>query len=173
MERCIVHNSEGNGVELNNSLAELIDCQLTNALGDCLVAYGGSVSISGCTLAQFYPFSSSYGAAIRFANYRNLWPYPLETFNCRMSIITGYAVDVLMGNSLPDDTLTAFNYYFENSLLRTPEVDDTLKFVNIKWEHITDTIQGRKHFVLIDDKNYRYDFHLDSLSTAHGLGCYR
>ncbi len=173
MERCIVHNSEGNGVELNYSVAELIDCQLTNALGDCIVAYGGSVFINGCTMAQFYPFSASRGAAIRFTNYKGINTYPLDTLDCRMSIVTGYDTDVLMGDTSPNDSLAAFKYYFENSLLRTPEVEDTLRFRDIKWEYVTDTIQGRKHFVLIDNKNYRYDFHLDSLSTAHGLGCYR
>ena len=88
------------------------------------------------------------------------------------SIVTGYADDVVMGVSRPDDSLTVFNYFFENSLLRTPVVDDSIKFVNVRWETPDDSIQGKQHFVLIDEENLIYDFHLDSLSTAQGLGCY-
>jgi hypothetical protein len=51
-------------------------------------------------------------------------------------------------------------------------VEDTLRFREIIWETPKDSIQGKQHFVLVDEKNLRYDFHLDSLSTAQGLGCY-
>ena len=70
------------------------------------------------------------------------------------------------------DTTVAFAYYFEKSLLRTPVVNDSILFKDVIWESPKDSIQGRQHFVLIDEKNYRYDFHLDSLSTAKGMGCY-
>ena len=78
-----------------------------------------------------------------------------------------------MGQQLAADSVN-FAYYFENCLLRTPEVkDDTLHFKKIIWENPKDEIQGKKQFVLIDEDNLIYDFHLDSLSTAKGLGCYR
>jgi hypothetical protein len=78
-----------------------------------------------------------------------------------------------MGDNQAEDSLTAFNYYFENSLLRTPAIEgDSVRFVNVRWESPDDSIQGKQHFRLIDEKNLIYDFHLDSLSTAKGLGCY-
>ncbi len=70
--------------------------------------------------------------------------------------------------------LAAFNYHFANTLLRTPKVEtaDSVYFSDIQWESPKDSIQGTKHFVTIDEDNLIYDFHLDSLSTAKGLGCY-
>ena len=91
---------------------------------------------------------------------------------CHNSIITGYADDVLLGDMLGEDPAT-FDYEFERCLMRTPEVtDEPERFVDIIWETPEDSIQGKKHFVQIDEDNLIYDFHLDSLSTAQGLGCY-
>ena len=182
MERSIVHNCKGDGLLSFNSYIGLLRCQFTNTLGDCVAIYGGAAIIDHCTLAQFYPLSANRGAALRFANYFGDYAYPLEAMQMTGSIVTGYADDVVMGATRPDDSLTVFNYHFENSLLRTPEVilgiengdtlRDTVNFVGIHWESPKDSIQGKHHFVLIDEENLKYDFHLDSLSTAHGLGCY-
>lgn len=171
MERSVVHNCKGIGLQLLNAYVGLKDCQITNTEGDCIVAYGGAVLLEGCTVAQFYPFKAERGVAIRFFNSYENNPYPLETFSCKNSILTGYADDELMGTQNAEEA--AFNYDFENCLLRTPEVDDSVHFKNIIWEKPTDEIQGKKHFVLIDEENLKYDFHLDSLSIAKGLGCYR
>ena len=151
----------------------LLRCQFSNTLGDCLAIYGGVAVVEQCTLAQFYPFSAERGAALRFANSYDSYPYPLLAMQMKGSIVTGYADDVVMGESLEGDSLTAFNFHFENTLLRTPVIEgDSVRFVNVKWETPDDSIQGKQHFRLIDEKNLIYDFHLDSLSTAKGLGCY-
>lgn len=170
MERCIIHNCKGAGLKAFNAYVGLLNCQLTNALDDCVAIYGGAAILDHCTIAQFYPFAVS-GAALRFSNYYNDYDYPLLQFSCKNSIVTGYGDDVVMGEVR--DTTVAFNYYFENCLLRTPEVADSTRFVDIQWEEPKDTTAGgKKHFVLIDEKNLRYDFRLDSLSTAKGKGCY-
>ena len=49
---------------------------------------------------------------------------------------------------------------------------DVVGFRNIIWETLKDSIQGKMHFARIDEENLYYDFHLDSLSTAQGKGCY-
>jgi hypothetical protein len=129
--------------------------------------------MQSCTLAQFYPFAvqnGERGVALRFTNAYNGKAYPLEQLQLTKSIVTGYADDEIMGEG--KDEKAAFNYHFENSLLRTPEVKDSVNFVNVKWENPKDEIQGKKQFKLIDEKNLMYDFHLDSLSTAIGWGCY-
>ncbi len=187
MEHSIVHNCAGPGLKAFNSILGLKHCQFTNTLGDCVAVYGGVAVMDHCTLAQFYPFSADRGAALRFANYYGSYDYPLESVQMTGSIVTGYADDVLMRESRQaekgDSTkqLPAFNFLFENSLLRTPQVflddakkqvPDTIRFVNVRWETPDDSIQGKQHFRLIDEQNLRYDFHLDSLSTAHGLGCW-
>ncbi len=170
MERCVIHNSKGHGVQLTNSYASMVNCQVTNSLGDCVTIDGGAVNIRNCTLGQFYPFSAERGVALRFVNGTDSVAHPLEQMDCRNSIVTGYADDELMGTQKKEDA--AFNYYFENCLLRTPEIADTTHFKEIIWEKPSDEIQGKKHFVTFDETNFIYDFHLDSLSTAKGKGCY-
>ena len=175
MGNCIVHNAEGYGLKAVNSNIYVANCQFTNTLDDCVFIAGGQAEIVYSTLAQFYPFSAARGAALRFTNYLDKTDLPLLGLRCEGLIITGYDEDVIMG-SVRDTTATiAFDYQFVNSLLRTPRVDtaDSVRFTGIIWETPKDSIQGKKHFVTIDEDNLIYDYHLDSLSTAHGMGCYR
>jgi hypothetical protein len=166
MLRCIVHNCKGAGVELNQTYALLENCQLTNTLGDCLKVSGGHAEIQYCTIAQFYPFSANRGAALYLTNQYA----PLERFVCEGCIVTGYEEDVVMGSQKGEGV--AFNYSFNNCLLRTPKVDDAEHYNDIIWESMNDSIQGTKHFVTIDEENLYYDFHLVPESPAVGLGCY-
>ena len=167
MERCVVHNCKGIGLVSFNSNIRLYDCQFSNTQGDCVSVVGGFADMKHCTLAQFYPFTGGRGAALRFSN-----QLPLYGLVCDSSIVTGYDEDVVMG--MAPDTVNVFDYQFTNTLLRTPKVEtkDSLRFVNMIWETPKDSIQGKQHFKLVDEKNLKYDFHLDSLSTAQGLGCY-
>lgn len=165
MTRCVVHNAKSAGISATNSFIGLYYCQLTNTLGDCLALYGGITDMDHCTLAQFYPFNASRGNALYFVNGNGLILY------CTNSIVTGYKEDVVLGEC--SDTTKMYAYQFVDCLLRTPEVkNDTVGFKRIQWETPKDSIQGKQHFVLMDEKNYIYDFHLDSLSTAKGKGCY-
>ena len=171
MDECVIHNCERAGLEAVNAYVRLDHCQLTNTGGDCLSLFGGFAEINDCTLAQFYPFAADRGAAIRFANYYGGTDLPLYVY-CSKSILTGYADDVVMGDMHGEDAST-FGYEFRQCLMRTPEVtDDPEHFADIIWETPKDSIEGKKHFVTIDEDNLIYDFHLDSLSTAKGLGCY-
>lgn len=173
MAQCVVHNCVGVGVEAINANVWLDHCQLTNMGGDCLAIVGGIAKVDYCTIAQFYPFSADRGAALRFANYRGKADLPLYQLSCIGSILTGYAEDVVMGESRQEGEAD-FAYSFADCLLRTPKVEtaDSLYFANIIWETPKDSVQGRQHFVAIDEDLLLYNFHLDSLSTAKGLGCY-
>lgn len=170
MERSVIHNCKGSALKSLNAYIGLLNCQISNAQDDCLAIYGGVAIFDHCTIAQFYPFVGGRGAALRFTNYYNDYDYPLLQMQLTNSIVTGYDADVVMGEMR--DSTVAYQYYFENDLLRTPEVTDSTRFVNIQWEEPKDSTGGKKHFVLIDEKNLIYDFHLDSLSTAKGKGCY-
>jgi len=167
LEQCVVHNCQGNGVSLSHAHVRIENSQLSNCMGDCLTVNGGIVEIVYCTLAQFYMFAGGRGSALRFSNQ---WA-PLYMLTCEESIITGYDDDVVKGEQMTEDK--PFNYFFAHSLLRTPCIDDSYHFENIIWESFSDSIQGKKHFVKVDEDNLDYDFHLDSLSIAKGLGCYR
>lgn len=158
-----LHNCQGYGLRIDNAKVEVENCQITNTLNDCLALFGGSASLLHVTLAQFYPFDSNRGAALRFSadNGRHL-----RMLDVRNSIITGYGDDVIMGEHV--DTTLTFNYHFAYSLLRTPEVNDTIAFEKVIWEDTEDTIiSGTKNFMNIDIDFLRYDFHLDSVSKAY------
>lgn len=164
LENVTIHNCKGPGVQAFNSNISIVNCQISNTLGDCLSVYGGNAFMVYTTLAQFYPFSADRGVALRFANYDGEYNYPLHLFECYNSLVTGYADDVIMGET--NDSTVTFNYHFQNSLLRTPVVEDSVRFVNVIWETAEDSVQGKMHFINIDEDNLVYDFHLDSLSTA-------
>ena len=171
MENSIVHNCKGNGLELYNTYAGIKKCQLSNMLGSCVLVYGGAVIMDSCTIAQFYPFSAQRNVALQIYNKFNNAPYPLEQFQMTNSILTGYANDEILGKQESEDA--AFNYLFINTLLRTPQVEnDTVHYKQILWEKPSDEISGKKHFVLVDETNFIYDFHLKEESPAKGLGCY-
>lgn len=167
MEKCVIHNCKGYGLQSANACVSLHDCQISNTELDCIYITGGYVTMNHCTLAQFYPFVGGRGSALRFDN-----DQPLHGVACDSCIITGYDEDVLTG--IRSDTTNSFEYQFSASLLRTPRVEtaDSVHFTMIRWETPKDSIQGKQHFRLVDEQNLRYDFHLDSLSTAIGLGCY-
>ena len=167
MQSCVVHNTQGNAVTLNNAYASLENCQLSNAMDHCLAINGGIVDILYCTLAQFYPFAGGRGAALYFTNQSS----PLIALTCQSSIITGYDDDVVTGYQYSEDI--SFNYTFNHCLLRTPAINDSAHFSDIIWELPTDFFQGKAHFIKIDEDNLDYDFHLNAQSPAVGLGCYR
>jgi len=164
MWKCVVHDCQGDGVRVVNSKVKIDHCQLTNTAGDCLAVAGGMAEICYCTIAQFYPFSAERGAAIRLASEDE---FPLKRFYCEGTIATGYEESVLKLEQIDE----GMDYLFYNSLLRTPVIEGN-HFEKIIWESPSDEIQGKDHFVKIDEENQDYDFHLNDQSPAQGLGCY-
>ena len=163
LENTTLHNCNGYGLRAVNSHISLVNCQITNTLGDCVSMVGGRLELTYCTVAQFYPFSVNRGAAISFGNTLNgVVLNERGSLICVNTAFTGYAEDVVMGDSL------SFDYHFLNCLLRTPAVSDSLRFQNVIFESPKDSIQGEKHFRLVDIDLQDYDFHLDSLSTLRG-----
>lgn len=159
-----VHNCQGYCLQAVNSMLDIRNTQLTNALHDCANFDGGDVTLLNCTLAQFYPFDSARKAAIRFTN-----GTPLNLI-CRNSLITGYADDVLMGSKT--DETQDFNFLFDHCVIRTPEItgDDAKHFAEVIYENIEDTIHaGRKHFIKVDADKQDYDFHLSKNSLAKDI----
>jgi hypothetical protein len=170
MEYSTIHNMQGYGLKATNCRLSINTCQITNTLMDCLCVRGGMVDVNNCTLAQFYPFDSNRGAAIRFANSTgDNSPCPLERLQVSNTIITGYADDVLMGE-LGDSAVVA-EYAFDHCLIRTPKVEtaDSVRFKATIWEDVKDTITaGDKNFALVDTDNLIYDFSLAKTSKAIG-----
>ena len=159
----VVHNCQGYGLKSTHSVVDVVNCQLTNALYDCMAVFGGVARLMNCTIAQFYPYDANRGAALRFGNSATL---PLYAFDCYNCLVTGYADDVVMSEA---DTTTNYTFSFDHCILRTPEVKDTVNIRDVVWENPEDTVgTGKNHFRMIDIDLLKYDFLLDSLSTAIG-----
>lgn len=168
-----VHNCQGYGLRSVNSYVDIKNCQITNALKDCVAIYGGRAVLWNNTIAQFYPFDSNYGAALRFTNGESddngKHDYPLLQMDCINSIVTGYADDVIMGEQ--QDTTVTYTYRFYNSILRTDSLTASELISNIIWENpdsvSVDTVSGgEKNFKLINRNRQYFDFHLSSKSKA-------
>lgn len=164
---CIIHNCKGFGMESTNSVVDIENTQISNTLGDCVSLLGGSNVIFHCTLAQFYPFDADRGVALRFSNGKNGIVYPLYSMQVVNSIISGYADDEIMGESV--DTTSTFSYRFDHCLICTPKVENKA-MTNIIWESPDSTASQNKNFRKVDIDSLRYDFRLDSLSRAINAG---
>ena len=165
LEQVTVHNCQGDGVRLVNSKATLVNCQLTNSLGNCLSVDGGAVAVNACTIAQFYPFDGNRGAALRIASSR-----PLQSLKVENSLVTGYASEQI---EFVKDEKNTLAYHFDHCLLRTPKVQsaDSLNYTNVTYEQPSDTVSMRtKLFVKVDGDRQDYDFHLSKPSAARNKG---
>lgn len=163
-----VHNCQGYGLKTVSSNVDVRNCQITNALDNCVAVYGGSVMFTHCTIAQFYPFDSNRGAALMYTNVYEGTDIPLERMDCINSIVTGYGEDMM--NGIIGGSGAAFNYRFVNTLLRTPEITGDEGFVDVIWEEVEDTaaVSGDENFRLVDIDTQHYDFHLSEGSPAIG-----
>ena len=164
-----VHNCQGYGLKTVSCKVDVRNCQITNTLQDCVAILGGNVNLTHCTIAQFYPFDSNRGVALRYANHSDDVKLPLERMDCVNTIVTGYGEDMVMGdNCAVEGDTTMFNYRFINSILRTAKVEDDENIMGVIWEDVKDTatVLGEKNFRMVDIDMQRYDFHLDSLSYA-------
>ena len=167
LKNMTVHNCQGKGLSTVNCKVTAENCQFTNTLYECVDILGGDVTMNHCTLAQFYPFDSNRRPAL---NYYSTATMPLLRMDCINSIVTGYPEDVVMGAT--ENENIPFNYRFISSILRTPAVEDAEHIIDVIFENVEDTasVQGDKHFKLVDINTQHYDFHLDPLSPAINKG---
>lgn len=175
-----IHNCQGYGLKAEHCVIGMIGSQITNTLNDCVSLNGGFTEIINCTIAQFYPFDSNRGMALRFSDEKNssskISFVGANGLTCANTIITGFADDVIMGEM--NDTTGTYSYYFDSNVMRTPQVkDDNVHFKDIIWEkELEDSLTsadstktGEKMFVLVSHDTQHYDFHLvDSFACAAG-----
>jgi hypothetical protein len=130
-------------------------------------------------MANFFPWKSERGVAVNIVNYveEENAIYPLLGVNFINSIITGSKDDELMGVVLEKTDSMDYSEYaqygFMHSLINSKgeaREPDTLHFEHIVWEHRDSTAYGRTNFHTINHNEFIYDFHLDSLSCARGIG---
>lgn len=176
-----IHNVDGDALQLTLCTASFYNSSFTNAGGHCVNILGGQMDFWHCTIANFFPWSGERGGAVNISNYetKEEMIYPLFGVNFYNSIITGSKDDELMGVVLEKTDSADYSeyakYLFTHSLINSKgeaREPDTLHFAHIVWEHKDSTAYGRTNFRTIDHTNFIYDFHLDSLSCARGIGAY-
>ena len=171
MTNSAIYNIVGNALESENSHMDVGNSLIANAEGNCVKIVGGNVSFIHCTIANFYVWKQRDTAlALHNTLQENAAPLRRALFaNC---IITGSKNDEIMGyfSDLGDSIADGTNYKFVSSLLNTIAADEENEnFIKIVWDDKKTTPFGKEHFRLIDNNIYKYDFHLDSLSTARGI----
>lgn len=160
-----IHNCQGYGLLARHSKVTLNNSVFSNTLNDCVAIEGGEAVINGCTLAQFYPFDSNRGVALRFGAVKS----PLKQFVCSNTLVTGYGNDEVIRN--PGDGSQALHFQFESCLLRTvrEQTADSLYFKEVIYEDVKDTLRaGYKNFRLVDTDSLRYDFRIKENSLVIG-----
>lgn len=176
-----IHNVAEDALRLTICNAEFYNCLFTNAGGHCVDILGGKLQFWHCTMANFFPWSSQRGVALNISNFNadDELIYPLIATRFANCIITGSKDDELMGVVLEKTDSIDYSeyaqYHFTHSLINSKgeaREPDTLHFAHIVWEHKDSTAYGRTNFCKIDHSNFVYDFHLDSLSCARGIGEY-
>ena len=181
LRNSILHNVEGMGFEAQDSRAEVIGTQISNALGHTVSLLGGHYTFVHCTLAQYYPWSAFCGDALFISNTteegNEAASHPLLQACFYNSVIMGRAEDVIMGR-IEEYQDYPCNYLFRNCYLRTVKSEDEERFVDVVYD--TDTLDFRKddparpsrygsaNFRLMGE-DYLYDFTPDSLSPIRSM----
>jgi hypothetical protein len=164
-------NFSGNAFECENARVDVGNTLIANAGGNCVKVVGGSVRFVHCTIANFYVWTQRE-TALALHNMLEGSVAPLREALFANCVISGSKNDEIMGYlyELGDTIPDGANYRFVSSLLNTrPAADDDENFVNIVWDDKEITPFGKEHFTLVDNSIYKYDFHLDSLSSARGI----
>ena len=164
-------NFSGNALECENARVDVGNTLIANAGGNCVKVVGGSVRFIHCTIANFYVWTQrDVALALHNMLEGNIAPLREALFaNC---VIVGSKNDEIMGYlyELGDTVPNGTNFRFVSSLLNTMSAaDDDESFMNIVWDDKGIKPFGKEHFALIDNSVYKYDFHLDSLSSARGI----
>lgn len=157
----ILHNVEGDALNMTSCKAEIANSQITNAGNNCVNLLGGDYIFTHCTLANFFAWDIRSGVALAYANYKGKATYPLKTsfYNC---LITGSSSDEV-GGSQSDNKAIAFDYHFSHSLINSKEEAASDRLVSITWAK-------EKSFLYIGRADYKYDFRPDSLCKAKNIG---
>ena len=166
----LMYNFTGNALECENARVDVANSLIANAGGNCVKVVGGSVRFIHCTIANFFVWTQRE-TSLALHNVLEGQAAPLREALFANCIITGSKNDEIMGYlyELGDTIPDGAKYRFVSSLLNTSPATDDDNFVNVVWDEKGVVPFGKEHFALIDNSVYKYDFHLDSLSSARGI----
>ena len=153
-----IHNVKGNALAATGCRLNIENTQITNAVDSCLYLLGGDVTITHCTIAQYFAIEQRGKNCFVFANAQDGIAYPLKLL-VRNSIIKGYDDDNLLwsyGGRNDDMDVT-----FENCLLRAvlPTDRDSNFFKDCIFEDVAnEATLPNNFFELFDTQYFFYNF---------------
>lgn len=179
MESCIVHNMSSYGLYIQEGIANLTNCEISNCGISCLLQLGGEMSSTHCTFANYYPWDIREAPAVLITNYilngNRLSIFPIQRSVMENSIIFGSKGEEL---ELQRDTFTnaLFNVYISNCLIKAQKKEEEF-YHDILWSHsqndlipgttvyYTDTVFVNTSISNIEETGY-FNFQLEYNSRA-------
>ncbi len=170
IESSIIENFDGNALETVMARVNVSNSLIANARGNCVKVVGGSVEFVHCTIANFYIWKQR-DVALALHNSIDGKPAPLRNALFANCIITGSRTDELMGylTQFGDTLSNIANYRFCSSLINTIADEENERFADIVYDDKSVRPFAKEHFRLIDNEEFRYDFHLSDSTSARGI----
>lgn len=169
-----IHNHSIYGLVLQNVDAEVKNCEISNCASYCVYLAGGKHDFLHNTIAAYYgyPYTNlnihtnilpEDVAAVYINNLSKNTAKTISSFrNC---IITGgREQNLVVATPLPDH----YEGRFEGNYLRCDSLDEAYAKNNV-YASDSDSCVFRNIYYLYEEYHY-YDFQLDSLSPARGVG---
>lgn len=160
IDKSYITNSTHNALDLNHCNSFISNSLIANAEISCINITGGHHIFEFCTIANFYLWAI-HNSAVSISSNENKDSNKSAMARFSNCIITGSHTDEFF-----TDTLS--HYLINNSLVM---ISDTTSphITNSIYEHKGAIRYGKTQFMMIASTGYRYNFRLDSLSTAIGL----
>lgn len=172
MDGCRIHNHAQYGLVLVNTNALVTNTEISNCASYCVYCAGGKQDFVHATIASYYGYTSirihstakEDAAAVFIDNLQKTDPQTTTSFY--NSIITGYRSNQLV-------VATPFDQYypglFVGNYLKTDSLNMPHATGNTYWQKDDTLSVFRNNFYKYKEYVY-YDFRLDSLSPAIGIG---
>lgn len=172
MNGCRIHNHAAYGLVLINTDAEVVNSEISNCRSYCVYCQGGEHRFVHSTIASYYGYTTvriyseakDDAAAVFINNLSKDKPQTITGFE--NSIITGWLKNQVVVATPFDRYYPAVwkGNYLKTDTLRIPHAEN-----NVYWQD-TDTVAVFKNDFYEYKKYIYYDFRLDSMSPAIGIG---
>ncbi|MBO4250246.1 MAG: hypothetical protein J5884_03210, partial [Paludibacteraceae bacterium] len=172
MNGCRIHNHTLYGLVLVNTDAFVTNTEISNCASYCVYCSGGTHEFVHSTIASYFNYTSiriqsvakENCAAVYIDNLAKTGPQTNTSFY--NSIITGYLTNQLV-------VATPFDRFYPGAFVGNYLKTDTLLIphaaANVYWQKTDTTNVFVNDFYKYKEYVY-YDFHLDSVSPAIGIG---
>ncbi len=169
IDNCNIRNSKNALINSTSSWIEAYNSIFANSGAPLIGLTGGKARFTHCTIANFYKLGTVYSPAVAISNYSldslmNKVEQPLIMADFLNTIIWGSRSTEISFSEINNNTdfnAENYNFKFDHCVIKARGSDDN-EFINTVWNE-------DPKFLQTGDK-YKYDFHIDSLSSARNGG---